>query len=218
MKAVLVAFGASYGGVTHFAVRILAYASLQRALGEWYRATMKRLSLAFVLLATFATSARAQQGLAGPFKFDMDFGPALGVFDETGSQFHLGFHFGVDLTPHLPHHVYIDIPLGFNFGNHETDIMILPGIEADIALPVGVPIYLYPKFGLGVGIFVPSIGDTQAGFGIHMGGGVKYILDGRWNFYFEPFNLDFYPVGVSVADVTITLGHYYLLFGAGVNF
>jgi hypothetical protein len=178
----------------------------------------KRLLVAVVLalVAVAGTGRRAAcDPVAGPFKFDLKFGPAIGIIDFHGSQFHLGMHFGIDVTPQLPQaHIYIDLPLAFNFGNDVTDIMLIPGVEADILLPVGQPIYIYPMFGLGVGIFSPSRGDTQSAFAIRLGAGVKYVLDGRWNFFFEPLNLEFYPVGIENA----TLGFYNLLFGAGVNF
>ena len=180
---------------------------------------MKRLVLAILLVGGVAGRAAAQEALPGPFQFEFKFGPALGIIDERGSQFHMGMHFGINLTPHLPHHIYLDLPMAFNFGNDETDIMIIPGIEADIALPVGVPIYIYPMFGMGFGFLIPSCRfidcPTDTAFAIRLGAGVKYILQGRWNFFFEPFNLDFFPVGNNQGG---TPGHYTLNFGAGVNF
>jgi hypothetical protein len=149
----------------------------------------------------------------------MKFGPSLGIVDASGSQFRLEFHFGINLTPQLPHHIYLDFPLGFGFGNGFTDILIVPGVEADIALPVGVPLYIYPMFGLGVGFFFPSCPanfqcSTTTALGIRLGAGVKYVLQGRYNFFFEPLNLEFYPAGFEGA----TPGFYNLLFGGGFNF
>src|SRR5689334_482893 len=113
----------------------------------------KRLALALLAIISFsvlvARPARAaDESLAGPMKFDLKFGPAVGILDESGSQFRLGFHYGYGFTPHLPQHVYLDLPLDFDFGNHFTEIIIIPGIEVDFLLPVGVPVYLYPMFGI----------------------------------------------------------------------
>jgi hypothetical protein len=171
------------------------------------------LSLGLLLFGRVAAAQSTQ------FKFDGKFGPAIGIIDETGSQFHLGFHFGINFTPTQTYHIYLDLPLAFNFGNGHTDIMILPGVEADIALPVGAPLYIYPMFGMGPAFFLPTCPaplhcDSQTQFGFHLGAGVKYVLDGRWNFFFEPLNIEFYPIGNAFG----TLGHYNLLFGAGVNF
>ena len=33
---------------------------------------------------------------------------------------------------------------------------------------------------------------TEFGFGFYFGGGVKYVLDGKWNFLFEPINIEIY--------------------------
>lgn len=181
---------------------------------------MKRLLPAIVLLGLVGR-ASAQERLPGPFQFEFKFGPALGIIDEGGSQFHMGMHFGINLTPNLPHHIYLDLPLAFNFGNNHTDIMLVPGVEADIALPVGVPLYIYPMFGLGLGFLVPSCRfvdcPNYTALVIRIGAGIKYTLQGRWNFFFEPFNLDFWPAG-SNHDIFGTPGHYTLNFGAGVNF
>jgi hypothetical protein len=181
---------------------------------------MKRFVLALIFVGGLAGRAAAQGGLPGPYQFELKFGPAIGIIDEGGSQFHLGMHFGINMTPNLPHHIYIDLPLAFNFGNGETDIMLIPGVEADIALPTPVPLYIYPMFGLGLGFLTISCPPvlncpTDVAFAIRMGAGIKYILDGRWNFFFEPFNLDFFPAGNNQGG---TPGHYTLNFGAGVNF
>jgi len=184
-------------------------------------ALMLTLALAFSVLASRVAAAQyTQEALAGPFKFDLKMGPSLGAFDFSGTQFRLEPHFGFNLTPASPHHIYLDIPLGFGFGNNLTTIAILPGVEGDIALPVGVPIYIEVLGGLGVAFFIPSFrnADTQTAFGIRFGVGVKYVLNGQWNFFFEPFNLEIYPVGLSAGPVNLTGGFFNLMFGAGINF
>jgi hypothetical protein len=75
-------------------------------------------------------------------------------------------------------------------------------------------------FGLGFAFLIPSCPaqfecSTDVAFGIRLGAGIKYILDGRWNFFFEPLNLDFFPANSNRVG---TPGHYTLKFGAGVNF
>jgi hypothetical protein len=118
-------------------------------------------------------------------------------------------------------HLYLDFPLGIGVGgDFGTTLAILPGVEADILLPIGIPLYVYPMFGIGFGFFFPKVQgiDTQKGFGLRFGGGIKYILDGKWNFFFEPFNLEIYPSLVDIGGISQTPGFYNLMFGGGGNF
>jgi len=179
---------------------------------------MRRLVLVLALAAASALYARpaaAQEALAGPYKFDFKIGPSIGLFDFQVTQFRLQPAFGINLLKGSPHHIYLDLPLGLGFGGGATTLTLIPGVQADIALPVPVPLYITPLFGMGIGFLFPrGLGDTQTALAIRLGAGVKYILQGMWNFYFEPFNIEIWPAGIKNA----TKGFYNLFFGAGVNF
>lgn len=187
---------------------------------------MKRLLHILVVSAlcmgAFEWTAVAQQRPAGPFKFDFKFGPSIGIIDTRGTQFRMGMHFGVGLAAGYRYRIYLDLPLGLGFGAGYTTIALIPGIQADIQVVPNLPVYIYPMAGLGMGFVVPScqggfnrnVCDTNVALGIRFGAGVKYVLAGRWNFMFEPFNLEFYPAGSQ----GYTPGFYNLLFGIGVNF
>lgn len=170
-------------------------------------------ALAIFLAFVFGFTSRAHaQDLVGPGTFDFRLGPSFGVLDSDITQFRLDVEFGYCLTKDWRNHIYIVAPFDFGFGGGQTVISMLPGVEADINLPGGQPIYLYPKLGLGLGIATGG-GNTDFGFGLRFGFGVKYVLAGMWNFAFEPFNLEIYPVGF-----TGTPGLYNLMFSAGLNF
>lgn len=152
--------------------------------------------------------------------FDFRLGPSFGVLDASGAQFRMDMDFGVRVAHPGHSNIYLVAPLDFGFGSGKTIISCLPGIEADIALPVGQPLFIYPKLGLGVGISTggssdqfSDSGDTSIAFGIRFGFGIKYVLDGMWSFSFEPFNFELYPVGFDN-----TPGYYNLMFGAGLDF
>jgi hypothetical protein len=182
-----------------------------------------------MVIATGSVAHAQHQTLQGPNMFNFQIAPSLGTFDLSGTQFRMEAHYGYDMLQNRSvHHVYIDLPLGLGFGGGGvtglgfTTVAIIPGVEGDIALPVPVPLYITPFFGMGVGMFFPNQAgaDTQVGFAIRLGAGIKYILQGAWSFYFQPFNLEFYPVGVhnQITDSTVTLGFYNLVFGAGAHF
>ena len=181
---------------------------------------MRRCALVFVLAALGAGAVSrpaAAEAPYGPYKLDVAFGPSIGVFDLVNTQFRLEPSFGINLTPLSRNHIYLDFPLGLGFGSGTT-LAIMPGVEGDILLPVGQPLYVYPKGGLGVGLFFPQgKGDSIVAFGLRFGMGVKYVLAGQWNFFFEPFNLEIYPRATSVGSFSFTFGYYNLMFGAGVN-
>jgi hypothetical protein len=183
---------------------------------------MKRLILVVALLTCVAgRSAHAQGEIAGPFKLDFQLGPYIGVSDWNDTQFGVGFIFGIDLTSMRRYHIYFDIPVNFAFsssGNTDfTFITILPGIEAHFRLQTPtIPIYLYPRFGMGVGIARTSWpGDSvsDSGFGLNFGFGVRFQLAPIFHLFFEPMNLQIFPAGFEGATPVT----YYLVFGAGFD-
>ena len=181
---------------------------------------MKRTLLALCALAMTATfaprTASAQDTLVGPNKADFLMGPSIGIVDASGTQFRLQFDYGYNVMPASWGNLYINLPLGLGFGNNLLALLLMPGVEADFRLPVSVPIYLYPKAGLSFGLFrFSGISRSEFAFGFYFGGGVKYVLDGKWNFLFEPINIEIYPLnGIPNA----TIGAYNLMFGVGMNF
>jgi len=164
---------------------------------------------------------------SGRFKLDLVMGPSIAVkkaSDGQGAQFRLEPHISYDLTPELAHHIYLDFYPSFGFGSDYTTIALMPGVEADISLVDGLPLYVCPMFHLGVGFFKPSsIDGWLKAFGFHVGVAAKYVLFGRGNFFLEPVSLEFYPVQSSIdtdfgtyeADSQI---FYNVMFAGGVNF
>jgi hypothetical protein len=168
------------------------------------------------MLTAVSGSARADEPIAGPFKFDFKLGPSIGA-SSANTQFRIEPHFGYNFTPNETYHIYLDAPLEFGLGGGYKLIGIVPGVEADILLPVGQPLYIYPMGGLGIDfVFISDCPacDTQTAFTIRFGAGIKYILNGRWNFMFEPVGIEILAAGITGATPVL----YNLLFGAGVNF
>src|SRR5215471_20539933 len=133
---------------------------------------MRRLAMVLALAAAtalYAPPAAAQEALPGPFKADFKIGPSIGLFDFSNTQFRIQPAFGINVLKGSPHHIYIDLPLGLGFGAGVTTLTLLPGVQADIALPVPIPLYITPLFGMGIGFFFPrGPGDTQTAFGIRL--------------------------------------------------
>src|SRR5689334_5758649 len=146
------------------------------------------LGICFTLVLAGAVGrASAQERVAGPFKFDVKFGPSIGIIDNGGTQFRWGMHFGVGLVAGHHYRLYLDLPLDLGFGNGYTTLLLIPGIEADIQLVPGIPLYIYPMAGLGLGFLIPScrnVGvpfrgnfcDTDVALGLRFGAGIKYVL------------------------------------------
>ena len=166
-----------------------------------------------VLACTALSSRTSHAGdLVGPGAFDFNLGPSFGVLDANITQFRMEAAFAYCLTPSWRSHIYITAPFGFGFGSSNTVITMMPGVEGDIRLPGSQPIYIYPKAGLGMGLDAGS-DSTDIAFGIRFGFGIKYVLNGMWDFHFEPFNMEIYPVGFEGTPIL-----YNLMFGSGVKF
>ena len=164
---------------------------------------------------------------SGRFKFDLKMGPSIAVkkaSDGQGAQFRLEPHISYDLTPTLAHHIYLDFYPAFGFGSDYTTLAVLPGVEADISLVDGLPLYLCPMMHLGVAFFKPSsIDGWIKAVGFHVGVAAKYVLFGRGNFFLEPVSLEFYPLQSNIETEFSTYEpdsqiFYNIMFAGGVNF
>jgi hypothetical protein len=179
---------------------------------------MKTLISRLVIVATMLGAGTAAAQPAGSYMANFKFGPALNINDAVG-QLHLGFDFGAAMSSASRSRVYFILPLEFGVGGGLTRIQIEPGVQVDVHLPVGAPLYITPHAGAGIGIlsysgYCPRC-TADFAFAFNLGAGIKYVLDHTINFSFEPIRLDFFPVGSNQAGAPVW---YSLLFGAGVNF
>jgi hypothetical protein len=178
----------------------------------------KLLSLAALLAVLgMAGTAHAQYwggGKAGPVELNFKFGPAIGVSDAS-TQFSLQFELGFAVTGNR--NGYLIFPFTLQVGNGETVIHVPIGFQYDF--PVGPRgLYIYPRFAVGFSAdHVNGTDGTAVGIMFAPGFGIKYVLRGRFNFIFEPFNL---PIGVyfnTVPDTLVSIW-YTINFGFGFNF
>lgn len=181
----------------------------------WTRKLCQRLLVAVALLVGSASMAHAQP--SGGYLANFKFGPAIGVNDANGQLF-LGLEFGTLMSAGSRSRVYLILPLEFGVGGGYSRIQLEPAVEVDVHLPVGAPLYLAPRAGLGLGIATAGNCrgcDANLAFAFNLGVGVKYVLNNLVNFSFEPMRLDFWPVGSNQYGAPVW---YSMLFGAGINF
>ncbi len=188
----------------------------------WNRKLCQRLLVALALVVGSASVASAQP--SGGYLANFKFGPAIGVNDAPG-QLALGLEFGTLISAGSRSRVYLILPLEFGVGGGRSRIQLEPAVEVDVHLPVGVPLYLAPRAGLGLGIMTggdcgrgvrgPGC-DADFAFAFNLGVGVKYVLNNLVNFSFEPLRLDFWPVGSAQSGIAPVW--YSMLFGVGINF
>ena len=179
------------------------------------RKLCQRFLVAVTLLIGSASVADAQP--SGGYLANFKFGPAIGVNDAPG-QLALGLEFGALMSAGSRSRVYLILPLEFGVGGGRSRIQLEPAVEVDVHLPVGVPLYLAPRAGLGLGIMTGGGCrgcDADFAFAFNLGVGVKYVLNNLVNFSFEPMRLDFWPVGSQSGIAPVW---YSMLFGVGVNF
>ncbi|HEX2574508.1 MAG TPA: hypothetical protein VH877_33485 [Polyangia bacterium] len=175
--------------------------------------TIARYAAIALALQCILTSVGHAQGFAndpgktGPVMLNLKVGGAFGL-NASVNQFALQLDagFAVDRA----RRAYIVVPIQFQFSAGTTIIMIPVGFQYDFPLPVK-GLYIYPRAMLG---YAPIVG-TGGGV-VHAGVfapevGIKYVLNQRWNFGFEPFSL---PVLFNQGG---TLVFYRFLFYAGVN-
>jgi hypothetical protein len=170
-------------------------------------------------LATLAllvlTSGEAQaQDKAGPWMANLKIGPSIGAY-QAPTQFGLELEIGYAL-PFVPgRNAYITFPFQFGFSGGVTMIAVPFAFQYDIPIRQVRGLYIYPRFSLGYAALVTSAfgvtATANAAF-ITPEFGIKYILNGRWNFGFEPFSL---PILAGDGGASI---FYRLLFYAGANF
>ena len=180
---------------------------------------LKRIALIFVLAAALvgigSQNASAQE-LAGPHKISGSLGPSIGIIDASGTQFRLEFEYGYNIMPASWGNLYINLPLALGLGNNLLALLVKPGVEADFA-PFSFPLYIYPRAGLSLGLMRVSFGQfsqSEFAIGMYFGGGAKYVLDGKWFFFFEPVTIEIYFKSFPNA----TVGAYNLMFGGGMIF
>jgi hypothetical protein len=185
------------------------------------------LILGLVLVGLTASEARAQR--SGPFEFNFKIGPAIGVSDAV-TQFALQLEFGIGITS--DRNGYLIFPLQLQFSSPVFVAHFPIGFQYEFPIRSVRGLYLYPRGWFGFSVDHESAvclqvdrfgrciqggfgGATAAGIAFGVGFGIKYILNGRWNFFFEPFNL---PIGIYFFDNTLVSIWYQLNFGVGVNF
>jgi hypothetical protein len=175
---------------------------------------LARLLPVAALLALLAAARPAQAQKAGPVQLNFKIGPAIGVNDAS-TQFSLQFELGFAVTANRAG--YIVFPFTLQVGGGETIIHVPIGFQYDIAIRAVRGLYLYPRFIFGFSAdHINGSDGTAVGMVLGPGFGIKYVLNGRFNFMFEPFNL---PIGVYFFDnVTAVPIWYTLHFGFGFNF
>jgi hypothetical protein len=102
-----------------------------------------------------------------------------------GTQFFIQFQGGLEFQEQL----YLTFVPTFGFGQGTALITLPIGIQYDIPIRTVPNLYVYPRFGMGVGIFTAP---GQAAFNITPEFGIKYVIDGKFNIGFEPFSIPIY--------------------------
>ncbi len=160
-------------------------------------------------LTLVANDAQAQEK-AGPWMLNLKLGPAIGVSNaDTEFALVLDANYGIAFNRNL----YIGLPINLQFsGSVFTGGLFPIQVQYDFAIPQVRGLYVYPRFVVGYGLIHVSGGGggTSSAAFIEPAAGVKYILNGRWNFGFEPFSMPIFArSGAAV--------FYRLLFYAGIN-
>jgi hypothetical protein len=188
------------------------------------------LVVALGLLVVTRSEARAQR--SGPYEFNFKIGPAIGVSDAP-TQFALQLEFGLAVTG--DRNGYLIFPLQLQFSAPVFVAHFPIGFQYEFPIRSVRGLYLYPRGWVGFSVdhesgvciqfdrFGRCIGgnfgsSSAPGIAFGLGFGIKYILKGRWNFFFEPFNL---PIGVYFFGDpvgTIVSVWYGINFGVGINF
>lgn len=172
-------------------------------------------SLANMKTASAFDWLKGNDAKSGRFMANLKIGPAIGVKD-ANTQFALMLDGGYAVTP--DGNGYVVLALQFHFAGGTTGVIVPAGFQYDFALPVP-GLFIYPRLLLGyAGFFANAtilgrdFSRTFNFFAIIPEFGVKYVLQKRWNFGFEPFSL---PIFVNGDGSAI---YYRLFFYAGANF
>jgi hypothetical protein len=164
---------------------------------------------------------RGETDKRGPLLLGVRVAPAIDVRN-TGNQFAVGL--GVGLAVTRDRNAYVLFQPQAQFGDGLSIISLPVAFQYDIRLYSRYrgALYFYPRAGLGYSVIVGSRVVDDNGFRTVVDGanhygvaipevGLKYVLDGRYNFNFEPFSL---PIYFRANEVAL---QYRLLFGFGVN-
>ncbi len=129
---------------------------------------------------------------AGPFMFNIKIGPAFCLYPSgCAHQGSIVLDLGAALTRNR--NGYLVLPVQFQFLPGASAIIVPVGFQYDVRLPLR-GLYIYPRIVVG---YAALLTDGQPGTPqtvVHSGAlipefGVKYILNGRWNFGGEIFSL-----------------------------
>lgn len=152
---------------------------------------------------------------AGPFMFNVKIGPAFCLYPSNcPHQGAIVLDLGAALTRNR--NGYLLLPVQFQFLPGASAIIVPVGFQYDVRLPFRGG-YFYPRIMAG---YAALLTDGQVGTPqsvLHSGVlipelGIKYILNGRWNFGGEFFSLPFFfnSTGVQL--------YYRILLSAGITF
>lgn len=148
---------------------------------------------------------------AGRFMANFKIGPALGAYN-AGHMGAIVLDVGWSVLPN--NNAYLLFPLQFQFASGGGAVFLPVGFQYDIAMPVR-GLYIYPRASLGYAAIIASGGEgtITSHFGTLIPEfGVKYVLNGRWNFGGEPFSL---PILFNSGGAAL---YYRILLSAGANF
>lgn len=129
---------------------------------------------------------------AGPFMFNIKIGPAFCLYPSNcAHQGSIVLDLGAALTRNR--NGYLVLPVQFQFQPGASAIIVPVGFQYDVRLPLR-GLYVYPRIVAG---YAALLTDGQPGTPqtvVHSGAlipefGIKYILNGRWNFGGEVFSL-----------------------------
>ena len=162
-----------------------------------------------------AEKARAK---AGRFMLNLKIGPAPCIYP-SGCNTHQGA-LALDLGYAISadRNAYVVLPIQLQFQQNFTGIIVPVGFQYDIPLPPK-GLYLYPRllFGYAAGVTTGPSGTPNQVQTAHKGFlapemGLKYVLNGRFNFGGEFFSL---PLFFDKDGSTL---FYRIMLSAGVNF
>ena len=152
---------------------------------------------------------------AGPFMFNVKIGPAFCLFPNgCAHQGALVLDLGAALTRNR--NGYLLLPVQFQFLPGASAIIVPVGFQYDVRVPFR-GVYFYPRIMAGYAALLTDNSPGTPQTVVHSGVlipelGVKYILNGRWNFGGEFFSLPFF---FNANGVVL---FYRFQLSAGVNF
>ncbi len=165
------------------------------------------------VLAWLASPRAALAQLRSPYEAQVQIGPSLGINDAPG-QLHLGFDFGRD--PYATYSLILPFELGV--GGGLTRFQLEPGVEGHFRMLSGVPVYLVPRAGAGLGVLSHCCNgnDGDVALALNLGLELRYVIkENVLQASFQPVRFDVYPVGTSQSGAAPTW--YALLFGLTAN-